>query len=49
MDVVILASTLRCKLQVLPGLKIGGAYSKAYFNQQFMQGLFSGRHTDDCT
>jgi predicted porin len=31
---------------VLPGLKIGGAYNKTYFNPQFTQAVFNGGHTD---
>ena len=31
---------------VLPGLKIGGAYNKTYFNPQFTQTVFNGGHTD---
>jgi len=31
---------------VLPGLKIGGAYNKTYFNPQFNQTVFNGGHTD---
>ncbi|HSZ62597.1 MAG TPA: DUF3011 domain-containing protein [Terriglobales bacterium] len=31
---------------VLPGLKIGGAYNKAYFNPQFTQTVFNGGRTD---
>ena len=31
---------------VLPGLKIGGAYNKTYFNPLFTQVVFNGGHTD---
>jgi predicted porin len=31
---------------VLPGLKIGGAYNKTYFNPQFTQAVFNGGGTD---
>ena len=31
---------------VLPGLKIGGAYNKTYFNPQFTQVVFNGGSTD---
>ena len=31
---------------VLPGLKIGGAYNKTYFNPQFTQVIFNGSGTD---
>jgi predicted porin len=31
---------------VLPGLKIGGAYNKTYFNPQFSQVVFNGGGTD---
>ena len=31
---------------VLPGLKIGGAYNKTYFNPQFTQVVFNGGRTD---
>jgi len=31
---------------VLPGLKIGGAYNKTYFNPQFTQTVFNGGGTD---
>jgi len=31
---------------VLPGLKIGGAYNKTYFNPQFTNVVFSGGNTD---
>jgi hypothetical protein len=31
---------------VLPGLKIGGAYNKTYFNPKFTQAIFNGGGTD---
>jgi predicted porin len=31
---------------VLPGLKIGGAYNKTYFNSQFTKAIFNGGGTD---
>ena len=31
---------------MLPGLRIGGAYNKTYFNPQFTQAVFNGGHTD---
>ena len=37
---------LSLQAAVLPGLKIGGAYNKTYFNPQFTQIVFNGGRTD---